>query len=230
MKKYSTILFDADETLLDFPAAETASLKKVCEKFGISYSEEIRATFSSINSALWKQLEKGQITRDLIRIRRFEQFAEHFSLSADPKEMSVSYVEFLSTFAFLLPGAESLCEKFSAQYDLYIVTNGIGTVQQSRLAKSGLLPFFSKVFVSEDIGSQKPQKKFFDFVFENIPERDKSKIIIVGDSMSSDILGGINAGIDTCFFNPWGREEIYKPTYTVKSFEELENIFLAENE
>lgn len=230
MKKYSTILFDADETLLDFPAAEKASLKKVCEKFGITYSEEIRATFSSINSALWKQLEKGLITRDLIRIRRFEQFAEHFGIAVDPKEMAVYYVEMLSAFAFLLDGADKLCENLSKEYDLYIVTNGIGTVQQSRLAKSGLLPFFSKVFVSEDIGSQKPQKKFFDFVFENIPEKDKSKIIIVGDSMSSDILGGINAGIDTCFFNPALKEETYKPTYTAKSFEELENIFLAEKE
>lgn len=228
MKKYSTILFDADETLLDFPAAEKAALGKVCEQYDINYSEEIRSTFSSINLALWKQLEKGLITRDLIRIRRFEQFAEHFCLTADPKEMAVSYVEFLSTFAFLLPGADSLCERLSKEYNLCMVTNGIGTVQQSRLAKSGLLPFFSKIFVSEEVGSQKPSKKFFDFVFENIPEKDKNKIIIVGDSMSSDILGGINAGIDTCFFNPWGREEIYKPTYTVKSFEELENIFLKD--
>ena len=228
MKKYSTILFDADETLLDFPACEKAALCSVCEKFGIEFNEEVRATFSAFNLALWKQLEKGLVTRDIIRIRRFEQFAEHFCLTADPKEMAVFYVEMLSTFAFLLKGADKLCEKLSAEYDLYIVTNGIGTVQQKRLAKSGLLPCFSEVFISENIGSQKPNKEFFDFVFENIPEKDKSKIIIVGDSMSSDILGGINAGIDTCFFNPWGREEIYKPTYTANSFEELEAVFIGE--
>ncbi len=228
MKKYSTILFDADETLLDFPAAEKASLEKVCEKFGIFYSEEIRATFSAINLALWKQLEKGLITRDLIRTRRFEQFAEHFGLKADPKEMAVCYVEQLSTFAFLLEGADKLCEKLSKEYDLYIVTNGIGTVQNDRLAKSGLLPFFSGVFISENIGSQKPNKKFFDYVLGNIPEKDKSKVIIVGDSMSSDILGGINAGIDTCFFNPSLREETYKPTYTATSFQSLENIFIGD--
>ena len=122
--------------------------------------------------------------------------------------------------------AEELCKKLSEKYELYIVTNGIGTVQQSRLAKSGLLPYFKDVFVSEKIGSQKPEKKFFDFVFENISEKDKSKVVIVGDSMSSDILGGINAGIDTCFFNPLGREEVYSPTYAVKSFKELENIFI----
>ena len=225
MSKYTTILFDADETLLDFPAAEKASIMKVCERFGITYSEEVRRTFSAINLALWKKLEKGLITRDLIRIRRFEEFAEFFGISADPREMAVYYVECLSTFAFLLPGADDVCKRLSENYSLYIITNGIGTVQQLRLKKSGLLPYFKGVFISEDIGSQKPQKKFFDHVLSHISETDKTKICVVGDSMSSDILGGINAGLDTCYFNPWGREETYPPTYTAKSFEELLCIF-----
>lgn len=225
MRKYTTLLLDADETLLDFPKSEKAAIGKVCERFGIPFGEEIRATFSRINLALWKQLEKGLITRDVIRIRRFEQFAEHFGIKADPGEMAVYYVECLATFAFLLPGADDVCKKLSENYELYIITNGIGTVQQSRLAKSGLLPYFKGVFISEEIGSQKPQKKFFDHVLANIPEQDKQKVCVVGDSMSSDILGGINAGLDTCFFNPWGREEIYTPTYTVDSFEELLDTF-----
>lgn len=226
MRKYTTLLFDADETLLDFPASEKAALKGVFEAFGIQYSEELRSTFSKINSALWKQLEKGLITRDVIRIRRFEQFCEATCVSAEPKDMSELYVKLLGQSCFVYEGAKELCKKLSEKYELYIVTNGIGTVQQSRLAKSGLLPYFKDVFVSEKIGSQKPEKKFFDFVFENISEKDKSKVVIVGDSMSSDILGGINAGIDTCFFNPLGREEVYSPTYAVKSFKELENIFI----
>ena len=188
--------------------------------------QDIDATFSKINSALWKQLEKGLITRDVIRIRRFEQFCEATCVSAEPKDMSELYVKLLGQSCFVYEGAEELCKKLSEKYELYIVTNGIGTVQQSRLAKSGLLPYFKDVFVSEKIGSQKPEKKFFDFVFENISEKDKSKVVIIGDSMSSDILGGINAGIDTCFFNPLGREEVYSPTYAVKSFKELENIFI----
>lgn len=225
MVKYKILLFDADETLLDFPASEKEALKKVLEHFGIEYSEELRTTFSAINLALWKQLEKGLITRDVIRIRRFEQFVQAAGITADPKEMSALYVKFLGESCFVLPGAAELCEKLKEKYELYIVTNGIGTVQQSRLKKSGLLPYFKGVFVSEEIGSQKPDKKFFDFIFAKIVEKDKSKFIIIGDSMTSDILGGINAGIDTCFFNPWGREEIYTPTYTVTSFEELENLF-----
>ena len=225
MVKYKILLFDADETLLDFPASEKEALKKVLEHFGIRYSEEFRATFSAINLALWKQLEKGLVTRDIIRIRRFEQFVQTTGITADPKEMSALYVKFLGESCFVLPGAAELCEKLKEKYELYIVTNGIGTVQQSRLKKSGLLPYFKDVFISEEIGSQKPDKRFFDFIFAKIAEKDKSKFIIIGDSMTSDILGGINAGIDTCFFNPWGREEIYTPTYTVTSFEELENLF-----
>ena len=225
MSKYTTLLFDADETLLDFPASEKAALKGVLEHFGFQYSEELRTTFSKINSALWKKLEKGLISRDIIRIRRFEEFVEAASLSADPSKMSALYVEKLGGSCFVLDGAKELCEELSKKYKLYIVTNGIGTVQQSRLKLSGLLPYFSGVFISEEIGSQKPDKKFFNHVFENLPEKDKAKVAIIGDSMTSDILGGINAGIDTCFFNPWGREEIYKPTYTALSFEELKNIF-----
>lgn len=226
MSKYTTILFDADETLLDFPAAEKASLMRVCEKFSICYSEDVRSTFSSINLALWKKLEKGLITRDLIKIRRFEQFAEVLGIAADPKEMAVYYVESLTSFAFLLPGAEELCKTLSEKYDLYIVTNGITSVQKGRLAKSGLLPFFKGVFISEETGSQKPHKEFFDYVLANINEPDKNKVIIIGDSMSSDILGGINAGIDTCYFNPWGREETYTPTFRAESFEDIKNIFI----
>ncbi len=226
MVKYKILLFDVDETLLDFPASEKEALQRVLLNFGIGYTEELRATFSAINLALWKQLEKGLITRDVIRIRRFEQFAEAAGISADPKEMSALYVKFLSESCFVLPGAAKLCERLSKEYELYIVTNGIGTVQQSRLAKSGLLPYFKGVFVSEEIGSQKPERRFFDFIFEKIPEKDKSKFIIIGDSMTSDILGGINAGIDTCFFNPWGRDELYPPTYTVTSFKELQNLLI----
>lgn len=225
MSKYTTLLFDADETLLDFPAAEKAALSTVCKKFGIEFNEEIRETFSRINLALWKQLEKGLVTRDIIRIRRFEQFAEHFGIKADPGDMAVYYVECLSTFAFLLPGAEEVCQKLSLNHNLYIITNGIGTVQQQRLKKSGLLPYFKGVFISEEIGSQKPSREFFNHVLSHVEEKDKSKICVVGDSMTSDILGGINAGLDTCFYNPWGREEIYKPTYTANGFDELLGIF-----
>lgn len=225
MSQYSTLLFDADETLLDFPFAENSAIKSVCDKFGIKYNQDIFHTYSNINLALWKQFEKGIVTRDVIKIRRFEQFAEVVGTSASPKEMADYYVTSLSLFGKTLDGAEDLCRKLSSKYDMYIVTNGLAPVQKSRLNKCGLLPFFKGVFISEETGSQKPEKAFFDFVFDRITEKDTSKICIIGDSMTSDILGGINAGIDTCFYNPLNKPIIYSPTYTAKNYGDISKIF-----
>lgn len=226
MSKYTTLLFDADETLLDFVSAEAQALKAVCREFSILYNDEVRKLYSGINDALWKQLEKGLVTRDIIKIRRFEQFAEAANISADPNKMSAAYGEALSKCGTLISGADTLCRTLSEKFDMYIVTNGIGYVQRGRLSRSGLLPYFSGVFISEDVGSQKPEKKFFDHILSHLPEKNKEKICIIGDSMSSDILGGINAGIDTCFFAPNGGKEVYTPTYTAHSFDDILKIFL----
>lgn len=228
MNKYTTLLFDADETLLDFISAEAMAIHSVCNDFSIPYSEELRRLYSGINAALWKQLEKGLVTRDIIKIRRFEQLLEATSISADPKRISDAYAEALSHYGMVLNGAIELCQTLSPHFDMYIVTNGTAHIQRRRLAVSGLLPYFSGVFISEDVGSQKPEKKFFDHVFANIPEKNKEKICIIGDSMSSDILGGINAGIDTCYYAPETANKVYTPTYTAKSYADILKIFLKE--
>lgn len=225
MSKYTTLLFDADETLLDFASAEAMAIKAVCDSFGIKYCDEIRNTYSKINLSLWKQLEKGLVTRDVIKIRRFEQFAEVMGITASPAAMADCYIKALSQGSMLIDGAKELCQALTEKYDMYIVTNGLAVVQKSRLKKCGLLPYFSRVFISEETGSQKPERKFFDFIFEGIPEKDKSKICIIGDSMSSDILGGINAGIDTCFYSPEKTNMPYLPTYVAKSYGDIIEIF-----
>ena len=225
MSKYTTLLFDADETLLNFYEAEANAPKLACNRMSIDYREETRCLYSSINDALWKQLEKGLVTRDIIKVRRFEQLAKALGLSVNPNEMAESYGEVLSMQGIILSGADSLCKKLSDNYRMYIVTNGIGYVQRGRLSRSGLLPYFDGVFISEDIGSQKPDITFFNYIFNEIEEKDKSKICIIGDSMSSDILGGINAGIDTCYFSPEIKSGPYSPTYTAKSFEDIIRIF-----
>lgn len=231
MSKYTTLLFDADNTLLDFSLAETTAIKRVCDSFDIAYSEEIRRLYSDINDSLWKQLEKGQITRDIIKIRRFEQFTAALGCSADTRAMADTYIKALSECGMLLKGAKELCEALSKRFDMYIVTNGIATVQKSRLALCGLLPCFNGVFISEEMGSQKPEKRFFDAVFEAITEKDRRKICIIGDSLSSDIQGGINAGIDTCFFCPKNLNLLTTPTYIAESYNEILKIFTeTENE
>ncbi len=210
---------------MDFYAAEKYSIQKACEKFGIPFSEERAQLYSSINNSLWKRHEKGEVTKAEIKLFRFAEFIRAVGSSADPREMGAFYEATLATRADLLPGADALCRTLHQSYKTYIVTNGLAAVQHSRLKNSGLLPYFDRVFISEEYGSKKPEKLFFDRIFEEIPEKDKSRICIIGDSMSSDILGGINAGIDTCFFAPEDADAPYTPTYRADSFEALVKIF-----
>ncbi|MBO5200091.1 MAG: YjjG family noncanonical pyrimidine nucleotidase [Clostridia bacterium] len=226
MKKYTTLLLDADNTLLDFYAAEAAAIEKTCLRFGIPFSAEVASLYSAINDSMWKMLEKGEITRDLLKVRRFEKFIKQMGATADPKEVAAFYEDSLAQGAILLPGADALCKRLSQHYELYIVTNGLKNVQRRRFAACGLAPYFKDVFISEEFGSQKPEKAFFDGVFAKLAEKDKTKVCIIGDSMSSDILGGINAGIDTCWFCKDGGAETYTPTYKAADFDELLRLFI----
>lgn len=225
MKKYTTLLFDNDNTLMDFFASEKQAIKNTCSAFGVSPSEENAALYSSINDGYWKRFEKGEIKREEIKVGRFKSFIEALGMDINPEEMAERYFEELSLGHELLPGALELCEELSEHYSLHLITNGSTYIQKKRLAASPISKFFGKIFISEEMGVNKPDKAFFDAVINAIEEKDRSKICIIGDSMSSDILGGINSGIDTCFFNRDGGEIKYQPTYEVKSFEEMKELF-----
>ena len=225
MTKYTTLLFDADNTLMDFYAAEEAGIRNTCFSFGIDCPEETGRLYSAINDSFWKRFEKGEIKREDIKVGRFEEFLNAIVSDIDPEKMATRYIEELAAGKMLLNGALPLCQKLSQKYNMYIVTNGSSYVQKKRFFGSGLEPYFKKIFISEDMGAKKPDKAYFDKVLAEVSEKDRSKICIIGDSMSSDILGGINAGIDTCFFNRNGAEKLYEPTYEVTSFEEMEKLF-----
>lgn len=225
MKKYSTLLFDADNTLLDFTAAEKMAIKMTCEELSVEFTEEVGKLYSSINDSLWKQLEKGEIERSEIKIERFRRLIKTLSLSVSAESMSETYIKQLSLQSPLIEGAKEMLETLHKKYDMYIITNGNAPVQKSRLEKSGILRFFGGVFISEEVGFPKPKKEFFEKVLLAIPERDKAKVCIIGDSMSSDILGGINSSLDTCWFHKYETEETYRPTYKAKNFEEILKIF-----
>ena len=225
LKKYSTLLIDADNTLLDFNLAERLSITATCEKFGIEPDENKAELYSKINLSLWKRHEKGEVTKEEIKLFRFMEFIKAVGSSADPREMGRYYETNLATRGHLLEGAVGFLKSIRPYYKTYIVTNGLAAVQHSRLELSGILPYFDGVFISEEYGSKKPEKLFFDRICEKIPEKDKSRICIIGDSMSSDILFGINAEIDTCYFAPKGSPEPYSPTLRAESFEELIKIF-----
>ncbi len=218
------MLFDLDGTLLDFAKAEHYAFRQTLEAYSIPYSDRLYEQYSTINDSLWKQFERKEIEKPQIGPSRFNILFKENSIDADGAEINKTYLSLISQQAFMYDGAMELCERLAGKgILLYAVTNGTQHVQQSRLKLSGLDRIFIRTFVSEEVGYPKPEKEYFDFVFDAIDEKDKSRIIIVGDSLTSDIKGGINAGIDTCYFGSSYPEKI-NPTYTATTYEEVEKI------
>jgi len=221
---YTTLLFDIDDTLLDFKKTEKYAITETFKACGLQPTEKLISDYSAVNQRLWEQYQKGEITKDRLVIKRFEDIAKMYDLQLDPVKTNQQFLENNSNGWFLLEGAKEALTALKEKYAVYAVTNALLWVSTKRLKGSGLYPLFRKVFNSDEIGASKPNKEFFDVVFANIEEKDKSKILIIGDSLSSDIAGGINAGIDTCWINPENKTTHLDVTYTIKSVTELLNI------
>ena len=231
-RKYSTLLFDADNTLLDFDRDERQALIKTLTEYSVPVNEENIKIYTEINKGLWKQFEKGEITKPELKRIRFRSFFDRigFETDADSFEVNERYLFLLGEMGGnLLDGAEEILEKLKkAGYEIYIVTNGVALTQAKRLTHSGILPLVNEVFVSESLGHQKPKKEYFDRVFDRIEEKDKKHILLIGDSLTSDIRGAMNAGIDSVWFNLFSDtiSDDYKPTHIITKLDELENILL----
>ena len=202
MIKY--ILFDVDDTLLDFGKAEAAAIRKTFERIGIPVTEELIRRYSEINAQQWARFEKGEITREKLLTERFDILFSELGINVPSEMAQASYEYLLGIGHYFVDGAEELLEALKDKYELYIVSNGNAYVQDRRLKSAGIIPYFKDIFISERVGFNKPSAEFFDACFEHIPGFEKDKAIIVGDRLSSDILGGINAGVKTCWFNPRG--------------------------
>lgn len=222
--KYTTLLLDLDETLFDFSKSERYAIDRLMEKYNIPVTEENRKLYSAINDSKWKKLERGELTRPQLFKERFSDFFEKTGATADTSEANLSYMKFLSQASFILDGALETCEKLSKSYSLYLVTNGTKIVQNGRLSGSPIMKYIKDVFISEEIGLNKPQKEYFDYVLAHIDEKDKSKILVVGDSLSSDIAGALNSGLDSCWVNRKNQSVESGATYTVGSINEIFNI------
>ena len=223
---YKFVLLDADDTILDFLQTERAAITESFDRFGITPTEELLRRYSAINKACWERMERGEITRDRVLIERFERLFGEIGAGIDPRTFENTYQARLGQHAFLVDGAVDILAYLRPKYQLYIASNGVAATQDSRFRDAGLTPWFDDIFISERIGYHKPEKAYFDACFARIPGFRHEQAIIVGDSLSSDILGGINAGIDTCWFNYRRRapRSDIRPDYTVFSLEELKTI------
>ena len=196
------LFLDLDDTILDFHKAERIAISKTFRQFGIEPTEEVLQRYKAINIAHWQMLERGELTRGQVLLRRFEALFEEYGMNCDAVAVAQSYEDNLSIGHFFLPGAEEAVDRLSKKYRLFLASNGTAKVQAGRMTSANLYRFFEKVFVSEEMGHNKPTKMYFDLAFSQIPDFDPAKAMIVGDSLTSDIKGGINAGIRTCWVNP----------------------------
>lgn len=201
MKKYEWLLFDADETLFDFKLAEAQAIRETFTAFGLPTDGEYVETYSRINDELWKMLERREVTKERLKVARFERFCEHYGFPPIGRELADAYCGNLGRQTALIDGAQDVCRALSGRYKMYIVTNGIYSVQSARFGGCAIKDHFEKCYISDEIGFEKPSRGFFDAVAADIPGFDVSRALVIGDSLTSDIKGGSDYGMDTCWLN-----------------------------
>ena len=201
--KYDILLFDADNTVLDFDKSEEQALKRAFDECNLHFSDNTLQTYRKNNIRQWQLFEQGIIEKSQVLVNRFaETFAELELPTGKVEKVSALYEEYLHYGYYTVAYVKEVLEELGKNCRLYIVSNGVKSIQDSRMKGSGLEKYFIKRFISEEVGYPKPQIEFFCYCFANIENFDKSRALIVGDSLTSDIRGGVNAGMDTCWFNP----------------------------
>ncbi|MFK7808730.1 MAG: YjjG family noncanonical pyrimidine nucleotidase [Saprospiraceae bacterium] len=224
--KYKTLFFDADNTLWDFNLSEKFALFKVLEEEKIPYQPELLDTWHSVNKLCWLQLEEGTLAAEDLRWVRWQRFFEKLGKSGNFKDMGQRYTQHLGSTDFMIPGAKSILDKLSVQRQLVLVTNGLKEVQRRRIQNTNISNYFEAIVISDEIGVAKPHGGFFDHAFAEINNADKERTLMIGDSLNSDIQGGNNYGLSTCWFNPNNTpaNSGVIPKYQIKKLEELMNL------
>ncbi|CAH0530117.1 pyrimidine 5'-nucleotidase [Vibrio hippocampi] len=223
--KYDWILFDADETLFHFDAFR--GMQVMFKRFGIDFTEKQYADYQLVNKPLWVDYQDGKISAEQLKVTRFQGWAD--KLNVTPKALNSAFLEAMADICTLLPGASELIEALTGQAKLGIITNGFTELQQIRLDRTGMSDYFEYVVISEEVGVAKPDGGIFAHAHQLMGNPCKSTVLMVGDNPHSDVLGGMNFGIDTCWLNTQAaqRPEGIAPSYEVSSLQQLQRILLA---
>ena len=220
------VLLDLDNTLIDFNECARHSIMNIFDELGFTYTKNVFETFITENVKIWKRLEKGEITKADLRANRWNIILGKLGIDYDGTIIEEKFENGVAQGAFAVEGAYDLLDYLYPKYELYIVSNGFRFVQESRLKIGDFRRYFKDIFLSEDIGVQKPAKEFFDYCFEKLGNPEKKNVILIGDSLSADIIGGLNCGIDCIWFNKNGDDspKEIEPTFTVTKLKEIENL------
>ena len=199
---YKWLIFDADNTLFDYDKSEEGALAASCQEFNLPCHPEMAAAYREINSHIWRLFELGEIDIPTLRLRRFELLFERFGESVPADAFSESYLKNLGNQVHLIDHALEVVKTVNQTHKLALITNGISSVQRSRLSQSPLQQYFPIVIISDEIGASKPDPAIFEAAFEQMDQPKKTDVLMIGDSLTSDMAGANNSGIDSCWFNP----------------------------
>jgi 2-haloacid dehalogenase len=224
--RYPWLIFDADGTLFDFHLGETTALRMTTRTHGIEYSPHLHDVYAAISADLWGSFERGEVDLNRLRVERFERLFGELGIDSDPEAFNDEFMHDLGQQTQLLPGAEDLVRRMSSRCRLVLATNGIAIVQRSRFARSSIREYFEDVVISDEIGVAKPQPEYMREVFSRMGHPLKSEVLMIGDSLSSDIAAGSGFGVDTCWVNPNGNslDGGPQPTFTVAGLGEIDAI------
>lgn len=222
--RFPYLLFDADDTLFDFPRASAGAFEKMCRLHGIPYTAEIYQLYHTINLELWSAFDRGEVSKEFVTLERYVRFLAALGLDRDPAACNRDYLSALGEGVYPLPHAEEVCRELKRRgHRMYIITNAVASVQRSRLRGSVFAELFEAAFISEEAGAAKPSKAYFDYVRSRLPGMTAENALVIGDSLSTDIRGANNAGLPCCWYNPAGkpRPEDLRVDYEIRSLRQL---------